>query len=156
MAVSQLIDISTLDLKLHKDTDSPFAIRQDTNDNWNEINDWTVELKKTIDIIDDEIGKVSPEKIIELIRELIKEAKLKFKISPSMLDNEVINITDDILLVRTGKIYTLSIENADELYVKVIDSSNDNEVHPSIVSTATEIKLYFDVTITSDMKVTIF
>lgn len=145
--------ITALDLNLHKDTDSPFAIRQTANDNWQEIMEYSVEVKNVIQEIIDNLGQLSPEAIKELIRELLIESKATYIISKDMLNNESVTFPDGTVLVRSNNTYSLSMLNADKRLLNVVDTKDFSAMYPAITLSATEIKLYFDTPIVDNARV---
>lgn len=146
-----LVEISVLDLKLHKDTDSPFAIRQDANDNWQEIMDYSTEVKTAVDELAAGMGELTPEAIKEIIRELLVSSKIQYTIPSNMVNGESITLPDGNILVRSNNTYSISIPDADKRIVQVKDVSDMSIVQPVVTTTATEIKLYFDLPIVNNM-----
>lgn len=147
------IIIDVLELKLHRDTDSPFSIMQDANDNWQEIMDYTIEVKEAIASLEEGMGELTPEAVKALIRELLIESKLTYIISKDMANGETISFTDGTVLVRNNNTFIFSIENADKRLLMVSDMGDFSELHPVITTTATEIKIYFDIAPTNNVRV---
>ncbi|AFF28010.1 gp12 [Sphingomonas phage PAU] len=150
------IVITSIQLKLHKDTDSPFAIRQTSNDNWQEIMDWSAEVKLAIETLEDGLGELSPERIKEMILELLISSKKLFVIDKNMGNGSSEMLPGGILLVRNNNEFTFSVENADRHAVSVVDLSDFAEMHPAVTKTATEIKLYFELPPTFNFQVLMF
>lgn len=150
------VDIDTLKLIKHRDTDSPFAVDKDSNDNWREIEDWSVQVKQAFRDIEAGMGSISPERIEQLIKQLLRDSKRFYTIPRTMVAGEVINVDKDVVLTRSGNEYIFTIEGADKYFVSVVNVNEQTETHPSVAKTATEIKLFFDTQIQSDMRVLLF